>query len=169
MKKTTFLIVGKHAVVEALKNPRRKIERVFVTEDAKKTLNRENQHLNLLKNCINKSKIVAITTIDVDIYEKKIKYSVLNNYLDNEKNYEDTKYEKYNDSKEKILTDLRYKKREIKQLDKDLLKDLNFYVTAREYPTIKINNLSFDYGFEGYVLIENKRNINSDVTNDIIL
>tara|TARA_B100000700_G_scaffold167089_1_gene184607 strand:+ start:54 stop:797 length:744 start_codon:yes stop_codon:yes gene_type:complete len=49
MKKTTFLIVGKHAVVEALKNPRRKIERVFVTEDAKKTLNRENQHLNLLK------------------------------------------------------------------------------------------------------------------------
>ena len=50
MKKTTFLIVGKHAVVEALKNPRRKIERVFVTEDAKKTLNRENQHLNLLKN-----------------------------------------------------------------------------------------------------------------------
>ena len=50
MKNTTFLIVGKHAVVEALKNPRRKIERVFVTEDAKKTLNRENQHLNLLKN-----------------------------------------------------------------------------------------------------------------------
>ena len=50
MKKTTFLIVGKHAVVEALKNPKRKIERVFVTEDAKKTLNRENQHLNLLKN-----------------------------------------------------------------------------------------------------------------------
>ena len=50
MKKTTFLIVGKHAVVEALRNPRRKIERVFVTEDAKKTLNRENQHLNLLKN-----------------------------------------------------------------------------------------------------------------------
>ena len=50
MKKTTFLIVGKHAVVEALRNPKRKIERVFVTEDAKKTLNRENQHLNLLKN-----------------------------------------------------------------------------------------------------------------------
>ena len=50
MKKTTFLIVGKHPVLEALKNPYRKIERVFVTEDAKKTLNRENQHLNLLKN-----------------------------------------------------------------------------------------------------------------------
>ena len=50
MKKTTFLIVGKHAVVEALKNPKRKIEKVFVTEDAQKNLNRENQSLNLLKN-----------------------------------------------------------------------------------------------------------------------
>ena len=50
MKKTTFLIVGKHAVVEALKNPRRKIERFFLTEDAKKTLNRENQQINLFKN-----------------------------------------------------------------------------------------------------------------------
>ena len=49
MKKTTFLIVGKHAVLEALKNPSRKIERVFLTEDAKKNLNRENQSLNLFK------------------------------------------------------------------------------------------------------------------------
>ena len=49
MKKTTFLIVGKHAVLEALKNPLRKIERIFVTEDAQKRLNRENQSLNLFK------------------------------------------------------------------------------------------------------------------------
>ena len=49
MKKTTFLIVGKHAVTEALKNPNRKIERVFLTEDAKKNLNREYQSENLLK------------------------------------------------------------------------------------------------------------------------
>ena len=49
MKKTTFLIVGKHAVLEALKNPLRKIERVFLTEDAQKRLNRENQELNLFK------------------------------------------------------------------------------------------------------------------------
>jgi 23S rRNA (guanosine2251-2'-O)-methyltransferase len=49
MKKTTFLIVGKHAVVEALKNPKRQIEKVFVTEDAQKTLNRENQSFNLFK------------------------------------------------------------------------------------------------------------------------
>ena len=50
MRKTTFLIVGKHAVIEALKNPSRKIERVFLTEDAQKKLNRENQSLNLLRN-----------------------------------------------------------------------------------------------------------------------
>jgi 23S rRNA (guanosine2251-2'-O)-methyltransferase len=50
MKKSTFLIAGKHAVFEALKNPRRKIEKVFVTEDAQKKLNRENQSLNLFKN-----------------------------------------------------------------------------------------------------------------------
>ncbi len=49
MKKTTFLIVGKHAVLEALKNPSRKIERVFLTEDAQKKLNRENQNINLFK------------------------------------------------------------------------------------------------------------------------
>ena len=49
MKKTTFLIVGKHAVLEALKNPLRKIERIFLTEDAQKKLNRDYQSLNLLK------------------------------------------------------------------------------------------------------------------------
>ena len=49
MKKSTFLIVGKHAVLEALKNPHRKIERVFVTEDTQKKLNRENQNYNLFK------------------------------------------------------------------------------------------------------------------------
>ena len=50
MKKTTFLIAGKHSVIEALKNPKRKIDRIFLTEDAQKNLNRENQSLNLLKN-----------------------------------------------------------------------------------------------------------------------
>ena len=49
MKKSTFLIAGKHAVLEALKNPNRKIERVFLTEDAQKKLNKENQNLNLFK------------------------------------------------------------------------------------------------------------------------
>ena len=50
MKKSTFLIVGKHAVLEALKNPNRKIERVFLTEDAQKKINRENQNIKSSRN-----------------------------------------------------------------------------------------------------------------------
>ena len=49
MKKTSFLIAGKHAVTEALKNPNRKVLKLFLTEDSKKTLNKENQDLNLFK------------------------------------------------------------------------------------------------------------------------
>ena len=50
MKKSTFLIAGKHAVTEALKNPKRVVLKVFLTEESKNTLNKENQNLNLLKN-----------------------------------------------------------------------------------------------------------------------
>ena len=50
VKKSTFYIVGKHAVVEALKNPKRRVLRVFLTEDSKKKIHKENQHINLLKN-----------------------------------------------------------------------------------------------------------------------
>ena len=50
MKKSAFLIAGKHAVTEALKNPKRKVLRIFITEESKKNLNKENQNNNLLKN-----------------------------------------------------------------------------------------------------------------------
>ena len=49
MKKSSFLIAGKHAVTEALKNPNRNVLKVFLTEDSKKTLNKDYQNLNLLK------------------------------------------------------------------------------------------------------------------------
>jgi len=49
MKKSTFLIAGKHAVAEALKNENRKVLRVFLTEDSKKKLNKEYQNINILK------------------------------------------------------------------------------------------------------------------------
>lgn len=49
MKKSTFLIAGKHAVTQALKNPKRKVLRVFLTEDSKKGINKENENLGLLK------------------------------------------------------------------------------------------------------------------------
>ena len=50
MKKSSFLIAGKHAVTESLKNPKRKVLKIFLTEDSKKKLNKENQDANLLKN-----------------------------------------------------------------------------------------------------------------------
>ena len=50
MIKSSFLIAGKHAVTEALKNPNRKVLRVFLTEVSKKKLNSENQNKHLLKN-----------------------------------------------------------------------------------------------------------------------
>ena len=50
MKKTSFLIGGKHAVTEVLKNPNRKVLKIFLTENSKKKLNKDNQNLELLKN-----------------------------------------------------------------------------------------------------------------------
>ena len=49
MNSTNFFIVGKHAVIEALKNPKRKVLRVFLTEESKKNIHRESQNRNLLK------------------------------------------------------------------------------------------------------------------------
>ena len=49
MKKSAFLIAGKHAVTEALKNPRRKVLRIFLTEESKKNINSKNQDKHLLK------------------------------------------------------------------------------------------------------------------------
>ena len=50
MKKSSFLIAGRHAVTEALKNPSRKVLRVFLNEDSKKNINKHDPNLNLLKN-----------------------------------------------------------------------------------------------------------------------
>jgi 23S rRNA (guanosine2251-2'-O)-methyltransferase len=49
MNKRSFFIVGKHAVLEALKNPSRKVLRVFLTEESKKNIHRESPKQNLLK------------------------------------------------------------------------------------------------------------------------
>jgi len=49
MNNSSFFIVSKHAVVEALKNTRRKVLRVFLTEESKKSIHRDNPKKNLLK------------------------------------------------------------------------------------------------------------------------
>ena len=49
MNKRSFFIVGKHAVIAALKNNDRKVLKIFLTEESKKTIHRESQKKNLLK------------------------------------------------------------------------------------------------------------------------
>jgi len=49
MKKSSFLIAGKHAVTEALKNSNRRVLRVFLTEDSKKKINKDNQNKELFR------------------------------------------------------------------------------------------------------------------------
>ena len=48
MAKSAFFIVGQHAVIEALKNPKRKVLRLFLTEESKKNIHRKSPNKNLL-------------------------------------------------------------------------------------------------------------------------
>ena len=67
MNKSSFFIVGKHAVFEALKNPKRKVLRVFLTEESKKTIHRESPKKNLLKDV----KVYFKTKKELDKYCNK--------------------------------------------------------------------------------------------------
>jgi 23S rRNA (guanosine2251-2'-O)-methyltransferase len=49
MNKSSFLIVGQHAVIEALRNPNRKVLKVFLTEESKKNIHRKNPKKNVLE------------------------------------------------------------------------------------------------------------------------
>jgi len=66
MTNSNFFIVGKHSVTEALKNPNRKVLRIFLTEESKKSINRENQNINLLKDV----KVFFKTKKELDKYCK---------------------------------------------------------------------------------------------------
>ena len=50
MNKSSYFIVGKHPVIEALKNNERKVIKIFLTEESKKTIHRESPNKNLLTN-----------------------------------------------------------------------------------------------------------------------
>ena len=67
MNKKPFFIAGKHAVIEALKNPHRKVLRVFLTEESKKIIHRQNQRINLLRDI----KIFYKTKNELDKYTGK--------------------------------------------------------------------------------------------------
>ena len=67
MANTNYFIVGKHPVIEALKNPERKVIRLFLTEESKKNIHRVSSRKNLLKDL----KIYYKTRKELDKYCSK--------------------------------------------------------------------------------------------------
>ncbi len=67
MNKSSFFIIGQHSVIEALKNPKRKVFRVFLTEESKKNIHRKNPKKNLLDGI----KVYFKTKKELDKYSTK--------------------------------------------------------------------------------------------------
>ena len=67
MNKSSFFIVGQHAVIEALRNPKRKVLRVFLTEESKKNIHRKNPNKNILEDV----KIYFKSKKELDKYTSK--------------------------------------------------------------------------------------------------
>ncbi len=67
MNNSSFFIIGQHAVFEALKNPRRKVLRVFLTEESKKNIHRKSPNRNLLADV----KVYFKTKKELDKYSTK--------------------------------------------------------------------------------------------------
>ena len=67
MNKSSFFIVGQHAVIEALKNPDRKVLRVSLTEESKKNIHRKSPKKNLLEDV----KVYYKTKKELDKYTTK--------------------------------------------------------------------------------------------------
>ena len=67
MNKSSFFIIGQHAVIEALRNPKRKVLRVFLTEESKKNIHRKSPKKNLLSDV----KVYFKTKKELDKYSTK--------------------------------------------------------------------------------------------------
>ena len=67
MNKSSFFIVGQHAVIEALRNPKRKVLRVFLTEESKKNIHRKNPNKNILEDV----KVYFKSKKELDKYSSK--------------------------------------------------------------------------------------------------
>ena len=67
MNKSSFFIVGQHAVIEALRNPNRKVLRIFLTEESKKNIHRKSPQKNLLTDI----KVYFKTKKELDKYSTK--------------------------------------------------------------------------------------------------
>ena len=67
MNKSSFFIIGQHAVIEALRNPKRKVLRVFLTEESKKNIHKKSPNKNLL----NDIKVYFKTKKELDKYSTR--------------------------------------------------------------------------------------------------
>ena len=67
MNKSSFFIIGQHAVIEALRNPKRKVLRIFLTEESKKNIHKKNPNKNLL----NDVKVYFKTKKELDKYSTR--------------------------------------------------------------------------------------------------
>ena len=67
MNKSSFFIVGQHAVIEALKNPKRKVLKLFLTEESKKNIHRKSPKKNLLEDV----KVYFKTKKELDKYSTR--------------------------------------------------------------------------------------------------
>ena len=67
MNKASFFIIGQHAVIEALRNPNRKVLRVFLTEESKKNIHKKNPNRNIL----NDVKVYFKTKKELDKYSTR--------------------------------------------------------------------------------------------------
>ena len=96
MNNRSFFIVGKHAVIEALKNTKRVVLRVFLTEESKKNIHRVSPKQNLLKDV----KVHFKTKKELDKYcnnddilhqgivaeIEHVEYLILKDFIKNKKN-----------------------------------------------------------------------------------
>ena len=67
MKKHSFFIIGQHAVIEALRNPKRKVLKIFLTEESKKNIHKKSPNKNLL----NEVKVYFKTKKELDKYSTR--------------------------------------------------------------------------------------------------
>ena len=67
MNKSSFFIIGQHAVIEALRNPNRKVLRIFLTEESKKNIHKKSPNKNLL----NDVKVYFKTKKELDKYSTR--------------------------------------------------------------------------------------------------
>ena len=65
-QKSSFFIAGRHAVIGALKNPKRRVLKIFLTEDSKKNIHKLSPNKNLLKDL----KVFFKTKKELDKYCK---------------------------------------------------------------------------------------------------